>query len=404
MWGDRDLDELSTAGASGAEEAVRNAASLFVLFALGACADRATGPAIPSGDPRAFVWALPAGFPMPRVPGDNPMSPARVELGRRLFYDTRLSSTQSFACSECHRQENAFADARNRPIGVTGEAHPRNSMGLSNVAYQPFLGWANPNTSALEKQALIPMFGDKPVELGLKGLESELLARLRAVQLYRDLFVASFPNDSAPITLDHLTKALASFERTFLTGDSPYDRFRRGDASAISESAKRGAVLFGGDRLKCAQCHSGVLLTKDADFEGAPAGVFEFVNNGLYNIGGTGAYPADNAGLFEHTRAPADMGRFKVPTLRNIALTYPYMHDGTVATLDDAIDHYAAGGRAITVGPNSGDGSKNPYKSTLLTGFSLTGPERADLLAFLRTFTDSAFIRNPTLSNPWIPR
>jgi len=372
------------------------------VTALGACADGATAPPIPSGDPGAFAWELPAGFPTPRVPADNPMSPAKVELGRRLFYDVRLSGNQTFSCSSCHRQQDAFADARNLPIGSTGEPHPRNSMGLSNIAYQPVFGWANPNTRALERQALIPMFGDAPVELGLKGRETELLDRLRAVQLYRDLFRSSFPIDPDPITLANLTKALASFQRTFLSGDSPHDRFRRGETSAISESAKRGEAIFRSEPLKCAECHSGILFTKDVDHEALPAATVEFINNGLYNLGGTGAYPSNNTGLFEHTRVPGDMGRFKIPTLRNIALTFPYMHDGSVATLDDVLDHYAAGGRTISTGQNAGDGSKNPYKSPLVGGFPLTQQERADLLAFLRVLTDSAFIRNPKLSNPWI--
>ena len=220
--------------------------------------------------------------------------------------------------------------------------------------------------------------------------------------LYRQPFGASFPGDGDPITLDNLTKALAAFQRTFLSGDSPYDRFRRGNAGAIPESAKRGELLFRADRLKCAACHSGILFTKDVDTAAAPAPTLEFVNTGLYNIGGVGAYPANNTGVYEHTRQASDMGRFKIPTLRNIALTYPYMHDGTAATLDDVLDHYAAGGRTITASANAGDGSRNPYKSPLIGGFTLTPQERTDLLAFLRALTDSSFIRNPKLANPWI--
>lgn len=330
------------------------------------------------------------------------MSPAKVELGRRLFYDVRLSGNQTFSCSSCHRQQDAFADARNLPIGSTGEPHPRNSMGLTNVAYQPVLGWANPNTRALEQQARIPMFSDAPVELGLKGRDSELLERLRSVAVYRQLFGASFPTDQDPITLANVTRALAAFQRTLLSGNSAYDRFRNGDDAAIPEAAKRGEALFRGELLRCAQCHSGVLFTKDIDYEGSPAATIEFVNNGLYNIGGTGAYPANNTGLIEHTGVAADMGRFKIPGLRNIALTYPYMHDGSVGTLDDVIDHYAAGGRTIASGPNAGAGSENPHKSPLVAGFALSAEERTDLRAFLSSLTDTSFIRNPKFSNPWI--
>jgi cytochrome c peroxidase len=163
-------------------------------------------------------------------------------------------------------------------------------------------------------------------------------------------------------------------------------------------------MLFRSDRLKCTQCHSGTLFTKFVTFVGAPVGEPEFINNGLYNLGGTGAYPTPNTGLIRHTGRPEDMGKFKVPTLRNIALTFPYMHDGSLGSLNEVIDHYAAGGRAIATGANAGDGSHNPFKDPRVAGFSLSSAERADLLAFLQSLTDSAFITNPRLSNPWIVR
>ena len=374
------------------------------LVASACGGERSTGPSVPSGDPAAFRWELPAGFPMPVVPADNPMSDAKVELGRRLFYDTRLSGNGAFSCSSCHRQQNAFADARNLPFGSTGQAHPRNSMSLPNVAYQAVLGWANTDTRLLESQALIPMLGTQPVELGLAGREAEMLERLRAVAVYPPLFRAAFPNDAAPVTLDHVTKAIASFERTFTSGDSPYDRYRRGIANAMSDAAKRGETLFTGDRLRCSQCHTGIMLTNAARWVGGPSGDPEFFNTGLYNVGSTGVYPAPNTGLHGVTGLASDMGKFKVPSLRNIDVTFPYMHDGTVATLSDVIDHYAAGGRTIATGANAGVGSANPNKSALIPGFTITAAEKSDLIAFLRSLTDSTFLTTPRLSNPWIVR
>jgi cytochrome c peroxidase len=373
------------------------------LFA-GACAsERTTGPSIPSGDPRAFQWELPAGFPAPLVPGDNPMSDAKVELGRRLFYDPRLSGNGAFSCSSCHRQSNAFADARNLPFGSTGQPHPRNSMSLPNVAYQVVFGWANTETRSLEAQALIPMLGEKPVELGLAGREPEILERLRAVALYQSLFRTAFSGDASPITLGNVTRAIAAFERTFVSGDSPYDRYRRGQASAISDAARRGEALFTSDRLKCSQCHTGVMFTNAARWAGSPTAADPvFFNTGLYNVGGIGAYPAPNTGLQAITGVASDMGKFKVPSLRNVEVTFPYMHDGTVATLSDVIDHYAAGGRTIVGGTNSGVGSANPYKSALVGGFTISAAEKDDVIAFLRSLTDSTFLTNPRLSNPWI--
>lgn len=370
-----------------------------------ACAtERATGPDVPSGDPAAFKWELPDGFPTPIVPADNPMSDAKVALGRRLFYDTRLSGNQAFSCSSCHRQENAFADARNLPVGSTGQPHPRNSMSLPNVAYQVMFGWADPETRRLEAQALIPMLGEVPVELGLAGREDELLQRLRSVSLYRDLFAAAFAGDSQQITLGNVTRGLAAFERTFLSANSPYDQYRRGNSGAITDAARRGEALFHSDRLKCSQCHSGPLFTNAARWVGSTTADPEFLNNGLYNLDGNGAYPAPNTGLFAVTGRAGDMGRFKVPSLRNIEVTFPYMHDGTLATLGDVIDHYAAGGRTLTTGPNQGDGSRNPHKSPLVAGFVITAGEKADLVAFLNSLTDSTFLTNPRLSNPWIAK
>ena len=372
------------------------------LLAWACTSDRATGPEIPSGDPSAFRWELPADFPRPLVPPDNPMSDAKVELGRRLFYDTRLSGNGAFSCSSCHRQANAFADARNLPFGSTGQPHPRNSMSLPNVAYQVVLGWANTATRRLEAQALIPMLGETPVELGLAGREEEMLNRLRAIALYTSLFRAAFPDQTSPITLGNVTKAIASFERTFASGESPYDRFKRGDSGALSDAARRGEALFRSDRLKCSQCHSGVMFTNAARWVGSTAEDPEFFNTGLYNIDGAGAYPAPNTGLFGLTGVASDMGKFKVPSLRNIEVTFPYMHDGTVATLSDVIDHYAAGGRTISSGANAGVGSANPYKSALVGGFTITAGEKSDLIAFLRSLTDSTFLTAPRFSNPWI--
>jgi len=375
-----------------------------LLLQVACSSERTTGPSIPSGDPATFRWSLPDGFPQPLVPSDNPMSDAKVELGRRLFYDTRLSGNSQFSCSSCHRQSNAFADARNRPFGSTGQAHPRNSMSLPNVAYQVVFGWANPQTRRLENQALIPMLGVNPVELGLAGREAEMLNRLRAVALYESLFRAAFPDDTAPITLGNVTRAIATFERTFVSGDSPYDRFQRGNNAATSDAARRGEALFRSDRLKCSQCHSGVMFTNAARWVGSTTDEPEFFNTGLYNVDGAGAYPAPNTGLEAITGVASDMGKFKVPSLRNIEVTFPYMHDGTVATLSDAIDHYAAGGRTITSGANAGIGSANPYKTALIGGFTITASEKSDLIAFLRSLTDSTFLTDSRFSNPWIAK
>ena len=369
---------------------------LVAAAVLTGCGGESTQP---SGD--TFAWRLPARFPAPLVPDSNPMTNAKVDLGRHLFYDRRMSVTQQFSCASCHEQARAFTDGREVAVGATGQPHPRNSMTLANVAYPSSLNWANPLVRKHEMQALIPMFGDNPVELGLTGEEQALLDRFRADRTYQELFPAAFPGEADPFSIDAVTRALASFQRTIMSGNAPYDRYLNGDRGAISESAVRGEALFFSERLECHHCHSSFNLSGSVQYVGKEFRDQEFFNNGLYNIGGTGAYPDNNRGLFTFTQKPEDMGRFKAPTLRNVAVTAPYMHDGSIATLEGVIDHYAAGGRTIDSGPYAGNGSASPYKSGLVPGFTLTGGEREDVLAFLRSLTDEEFLRDPRFANPW---
>jgi cytochrome c peroxidase len=346
-------------------------------------------------------WVLPPGFPEPVVPPDNPMSAAKVELGRHLFYDKRLSGNQTFSCASCHEQQHGFNQTLERAKGSTGEIHPRASMSLGNIAYSPVLTWANPNMKTLEAQALVPMFGETPVELGLSGMEAELLTRIRNEPRYQTLFPLAFPGARELFTLDQVTKAIAAFERTLITGDSPFDRAQHGDSNAMTAAARRGQELFYSETTECFHCHGGFNFTGTENHVGKGIVEIEYHNTGLYNLGGKGAYPAPNIGMMEHTGRPEDMGRFKAPSLRNIAVTAPYMHDGSVPTLEAALDHYAAGGRTISAGPNRGVGADNPYKSELVSGFTITPDQRADLVEFLRSLTDSAFLTNPRFADPW---
>lgn len=349
-----------------------------------------------------YDWGLPPGYPRPRVPEDNPMSAAKVELGRRLFHDTRLSGNQTYSCASCHRQEIAFTDDLATALGSTGDVHPRSSMSLVNVGYLSVLTWANPLIDALEEQALIPMFGENPVELGLAGLDQELLDRIAAEPVYQDLFPQAFPDDADPITLKNITRAVASFQRSILSYRSPYDRYAYGgDPSALSEAAFRGRDLFFSERLECFHCHGGFNFSDSVAHDGSTFTEVMFHNTGLYNIGGTGAYPPGNGGVYEISGDPADMGRFRAPTLRNVAVTAPYMHDGSIATLDEVLDHYAAGGRTIASGPYAGVGSDSPYKSELIAGFILTADERADVIAFLESLTDDVLLTDPRFADPW---
>lgn len=354
----------------------------------------------PAPDP--WEWDLPRGFPTPSVPDDNPMSAAKVELGRHLFHDRRLSGNETQACASCHLQERAFTEPLTVSVGSTGESHFRNAMSLTNVAYNATQNWASPAVVRLEHQALIPLFGDDPVELGLGGREAELFARLAAVPEYQELFPRAFPEAGGAITVDTITKALAAFQRTLISGDSAYDRFWYGrDVTALSASEVRGLELFLSERLECFHCHGNFNFADSSTHDAVGFVEIAFHNNGLYNVDGEGAYPLHDRGLFDVTGRPEDMGRFKAPTLRNIAVTAPYMHDGSLATLDDVLDHYAAGGRLIVDGEHAGDGRANPFKSEFVKGFELTPGEREDVLAFLRALTDESFLTDPRFADPW---
>lgn len=361
-----------------------------------------SGGAGGGGGGDAYDWGLPVGIPRPKVPVDNPMSAVKVELGRRLFYDTRLSGNETYSCASCHRQDLAFSDGLARAEGSTGQIHPRGSMALVNVAYLSVLTWANPIIDSLEEQALLPMFGETPVELGLAGQEDVLLDRLRSEPLYQELFPQAFPETSEPITLGNIVRAIAAFERTLLSFRSPYDRYvYDGDPSALSAPALRGRELFFSEKLECFHCHGGFNFSDSVGHENSTFEEVMFHNTGLYNVGGDGSYPPDDTGVMAVTGIPSDMGRFRAPTLRNVAVTAPYMHDGSVKTLSEALDHYAAGGRTLTSGPYQGDGSKNPYKSELIVGFDLTADEKADVIEFLNSLTDEGFLTDPRFADPW---
>ena len=349
----------------------------------------------------AYEWNLPPGFPTPRVPEDNPMSDAKVELGRYLFFDARLSGNQTESCGSCHDQSLAFTDGRGRAMGSTGDMTPRSSMPLMNAAYWPRYTWANPTVSILEDQALGPMFGESPVELGTPE-EAALVARFADDPMYALLFADAFPDADDPITLGNIVRAIASFERTMISGNSPYDRYvYQGDDSALSEGALRGLELFNTERLECFHCHGGFNFTDAVAHEGTVDDAIAFHNNALYNIDGRGGYPEPNRGLFEFTGMRRDMGRFRSPSLRNIAVTAPYMHDGSIATLDEVLDHYAAGGRTVSEGPHVGVGSESPLKNTFIHGFTLTSAERADVLELLNSLTDERFLNDPAFADPF---
>lgn len=349
----------------------------------------------------AWRWELPSGFPVPRVPDSNPMSEAKAELGRFLFYDRRLSGNGTQACASCHHQDKAFTDGRLVSLGSTAEAHPRNAQSLANAVYHPTLTWANPSLLSLEAQLQVPLFGESPVEMGVnEHNRTEVLGRIQADTRYVAMFAAAFPGEAAPLSWGNISRAVATFQRTLISGNSRYDRMLQG-RDTFTPAEQRGLTLFFGEKAECFHCHSGFNFNDQVVHASTQILDTPFHNTGLYNIGGLGNFPEGNQGLFEITGQSTDRGRFRAPSLRNVALTAPYMHDGSVASLEEVLDFYAAGGRNITSGPHAGDGRLHPHKSDLVSLINLNAQEKTDLVAFLKTLTDHEFVTNPKFSNPF---
>lgn len=348
---------------------------------------------------KPYQWQLPPHFPQPILPSDNPMSAAKVSLGRFLFYDRQLSGNGQQSCADCHQQQFAFAEPLTVSMGSTGQAHHRNASALVNIAYNKTLTWSHPSLTAIEQQVLLPMFGERPVEMGITGHEAQVLARLQR-EPYPRLFRAAFGD--AQINWLKVTQALASFVRSLTSFNSPFDRYAYyGDDAALTEQQLKGMQLFFSERLECHHCHGGFNFTQSTSHQQLAIDRHAFHNTGLYfqaqpRFNATG-YPENDRGLAELTLDRADDGKFRAPTLRNIGYSAPYMHDGSIATLSDVIDFYAAGGRVTA----QGDGRLHSNKSAFVKGFSLTDQEKAALLAFLQSLDDPEFVANPLFADPW---
>jgi cytochrome c peroxidase len=290
-------------------------------------------------------------LPAVPVPADNPQSEEKIELGRMLFFDKGLSLDRTHSCASCHDPELAFRDGRSRAQGFRGRELPRRSPSVLNAAYNPVQFWDG-RASTLEQQAEGPLLGATEMSLLSEG---RLIRRVQAVPEYRQRFRAVFGGGP---TLKNVTQAIAAFERTLVTPNGRFDRYLRGDKSALGDGEKRGLILFIG-KAACSQCHNGPNLT----------------DNRFHRLGlAAGPGPRD-AGRLRVTGKESDRACFKTPTLRNSALTAPYMHDGSLKTLSDVIDFYDRGGDAVR------------GKSPLIVRLDLSAQEKADLLAFLQSLT-----------------
>ena len=307
---------------------------------------------------------------------DNPLTIEGIQLGRRLFYEPRLSRNNTISCASCHQQSRAFTDPRRFSLGFDGTPTKRNSMTLANLLWVQNFFWDG-RAMSLETQAVTPL--TDPHEMG-ESLDSAV-AKLKTDPQYTQLFAAAF--NTTGITPGQIIKALTQFERTLISSNSRYDKFIRGEA-VLTPTERRGLNLFYGSANRgersagCGNCHGGPRTFNET-----------YHNNGL------DAIPKDS-GREVVTRMDYDRGRFRVVTLRNIALTAPYMHDGRFNTLQEVIDHYSDHLQpSATLSPTLKDTSNQPIN------LHLTSREKADLLAFLDMLTDSAFINDPRFANPF---
>lgn len=383
---------------------MRRTLLVMAALALGGCG--AEPSVSPSGnDGATYDWKLPPGFPTPAVPAENPMSSEKVALGRYLFYDKRLSGNGTQSCGSCHELGRAFSDGLATPIGSTGDAVPRNSQGLFNVAYFSSYTWANPRLTTLEQQIAVPLFADEPKELDASAHLPSLLTSFEGDAVYGPLFDNAFPDETAAerYSVSGAIRGLASFVRSLIVADAPYDRYAYfGEPDALSPEAKRGMEFFFSEIGECYHCHAGPTFSiafRSADTSDANA---QFFNTGLYNVeAGAGGYPHPNIGLQEFTGLPTDNGKFRPASLRNIELTAPYTHDGSVATLEEVVRIYGLGGRNLESGPAAGDGRTHPAKDAFVRDAAFTEQQISDTVAFLKSLTTPGLETREAFSDPW---
>jgi len=316
--------------------------ALFVLFS--SCERERTI------DDNTFKLTIPNGFPDPSIPEDNLLSRERIDLGKKLFFDPILSLDSTISCASCHQQEFAFADRLAITPGVENRLGSRNSMSLANVAYHDFF-MREGGVPTLEMQVLAPIEDHNEMAFNIVSVAEKLnldsnyvKASLEAYNRAPDPYV--------------ITRAIASFERTILSGHSDYDK------NLLTGSEMKGKELFFSERLACSSCHGTFLFTNQG-----------MENNGLYEV-------YADSGRYRLTKLQEDIGKFKVPTLRNIERTAPYMHNGSLETLEEVIEHYAGGGKP------------HINQSELISGFEINDEEKSDLISFLKALTDEELIHN----------
>lgn len=338
---------------------------------------RTEGPVRTSSSP-----SPPLGLPPVSWPEENRYTPQKIELGKHLFFDTRLSSDGSVSCARCHDPAKAFTDGEAIPLGIARQRGSRSVPTIINRAYSTFQFWDG-RASSLEEQVKGPLAN--PSEMTVHKTTDVALdavvARLRAVPDYVERFETVF--GTADFTIDHVARAIAAFERTVLSGNSPFDRYHGGDKQALTPAQVRGSAVFF-QKAACDKCHLGPELTEGSyEFDARSIGMrqgpmklgFNFTDGSYQNIGIGMDRPDPDLGRYRVTDREEDKGAFKIPTLREVEHTAPYMHDGSLKTLEDVVEYYDRGG------------IKNPNLNHRIRPLHLTGQEKADLVAFLKALS-----------------
>jgi len=303
-----------------------------------------------------YSLSLPPGFPEPVIPEDNKLTKTRIQLGKKLFFDPILSSDSSISCASCHFQGKAFSDSIPLSKGVSNRVGFRNAPTLANVAYHRLL-LMDGGTPSLETQVLVPIGDHNEMNSSLTLVSK----RLKKVKEYVELSKKAYNRIPDPFVI---VRAIATYERTLISGNSRVDQYHHNKKATLSKSELRGMELFFSNKTNCSKCHGGFNFSND-----------DFHNNGLYE-------EYVDSGRARITMNHLDAGKFKVKTLRNIQLTAPYMHDGSLGSLEEVIDHYMNGGK------------KHRNQNSLVKGFDITEREKKDLINFLKALTDSTFINN----------
>jgi cytochrome c peroxidase len=336
-----------------------------------------------------------------------------AELGHFLFFDEQLSKNGTKSCSSCHAPELAFTDGYRRSLGAEADIQQHNAPSLLNIAAYTTFHWSDTTVKTIEQQLLQPLFSSHRVELGLVQTDTAFLRHFRNNLRYKALFANAFPTENSQnhaLNYAHIIAALAAYVRTLHSENAKYDLYRRNEEGrnegvnkqfavydaalkprfdSLTTEERAGETLFF-KKLNCGSCHPYPTFTLASSTSAA------FANIGLY-----AKYPKSDEGLAEKTKKRRDKGVFRIPSLRNIALTAPYMHDGSVRDLGEVIDIFAAGGRTIPYGDFNGNGCKNKQKSKKILGFRLSPTDKHALLAFLNTLTDTTYLQNPHFLNPF---